>query len=112
MDNLDDGCEPNCSRALVAKEFRGKQEQGWTNSLASARAQVFADLGDRRDIRDRVPPELLLDRDNIVAQQIENFFPVNVSCRTQIRPAFLEPGLSATLFCRAVKLVSPVIREL
>ena len=45
--------------------------------FAAALAQVFANLGNRRHVRDRVAPELALDRGQIVAQQFENFFPVN-----------------------------------
>jgi hypothetical protein len=77
MNNFDHRCKPYRSRALVPKQFGGEQKQGWTNALAAARPQVFPDLGDGGNVRNRVLPELLLDRDDVIAQEIENLFPVN-----------------------------------
>ena len=39
--------------------------------------KIFANLGDGLNARDRVAAELALDRDEVVPQQIEDFFPVN-----------------------------------
>jgi hypothetical protein len=77
MNNLDHRRKPYCSSALVPEQFRGEQQQGRTNALAATCPQVFADLGNGSDVRDRVLAELLLDRDDVIAQEIENLFPVN-----------------------------------
>ena len=63
--------------ALVAEKFGGEQQKRGTNPLAAAGAQIFADLRDGRDVRDCVATELLFDRDDVVAQKVEDFFPVD-----------------------------------
>ena len=83
VDDLDHRAQTNRAAALVVEQLRGKQQQRRADSLAAAGAQVFADLGDRADVRDRVAPELVLKRDEIVPQQIEDFFPVNGGWRAQ-----------------------------
>ena len=63
VDDLDDRSELYRALALVAEELGGEQQQRRTDSLSPAGAQVFADLRDRGDIRDRVASELFFDRE-------------------------------------------------
>ena len=77
VDDLNHRRELDRARAFIAEELRGEQQQRGAYALAAAGAQVFADLGDGGDIRDGVLPELFLDGDNVVAEQVENLFPVN-----------------------------------
>src|SRR5208282_1525573 len=77
VDDLNDGRELYRALALVAEELGREQQQRWTDSLAPAGAQVLADLRNRGNVRDRIAPELFFDRDNVVTQKIEDFFPVN-----------------------------------
>ena len=77
MNNFDNRCELDRARTLVAHQLRGQQQQRRANPLASSSAQVFANFCDRRDVRDRVVPELLFDGDNVVVQQVEDLFPVD-----------------------------------
>ena len=77
VDDLDHRSELDRAIALVAEQLGGEQQQRRTDSLSPAGAQVLANLRDRGDVRDRVTSELFFDRDNVVAQKIEDFFPVD-----------------------------------
>lgn len=77
MNDLDDGAKPDSTVTVVINKLRGKQQQCRTNSFAAAGSQVLANLRDGLDARDRVAPELVLEREKIVSEQFEEFFPVN-----------------------------------
>ena len=77
VNDLDHRAQPDRALTLVVEQLRGKQQQRRADSLAAARAQILANLGDRLHARDRVAAELVLQRDEVVPQQIEYFFPVN-----------------------------------
>src|SRR5579864_116212 len=77
MDNLDNGTQPDCTLALIVEQFRRKQQQRRSDSLAAASTQVFANLGDRLHARERVAAELAFQRGEVVPQQIEYFFSVD-----------------------------------
>jgi hypothetical protein len=94
VDDLDDGCELNCARALVAEELGGEEQKGGTDTLAAAGTKVFADLGDGGDIRDRVVPELLFDGDDVVAKQVEDLFAVNDRCAQKTTPSPRRHGVT------------------
>jgi len=83
VDDLDDRSELDRALAFVAEEFGGEQQERGTNALAAAGAKVFADLGDGGDVRDRVASELLFDRCDVIAQQVEDLFPVDGGRRCQ-----------------------------
>ena len=77
VDDFNDRSELYRAFALVAEQLGREQQQRWTDSFAPAGAQVLADLRNRGDVRDRIASELFFDRDNVVPQKIEDFFPVN-----------------------------------
>src|ERR1700722_4279498 len=75
MDDLDHGSQAHGALAAVVEQFGRKKEQGGADSFAAAGAQVFSNFGDGLNVRNCVAPELALQRDEVVAQQIEYFFP-------------------------------------
>jgi hypothetical protein len=77
MDDLNYGAEPDRALTLIVEQFCGQQQQCRADSLASAGAEVFANLGDGLNAGDGVATELALQRDEVVPQQIEYFFSVN-----------------------------------
>jgi hypothetical protein len=62
---------------LIVEKLRRKQQQRWTDTLASARPQIFPYLGNDLNAGNSVLPEFFLKRDEIIPQQIENFFSVD-----------------------------------
>ena len=77
VNDFDDGGEFDRARTFVAEQFGRKQQKSGTDALAAAGAQVFTDFGDGGHVRDGILPELLLDGDNVVPEQVEDLFPVN-----------------------------------
>jgi hypothetical protein len=51
-----------------------EEKQRRTDSLSTAFAQVFRDLGDGADAGCGIAPKLLLDRYEVFPQQFENLF--------------------------------------
>ena len=97
VNDLDHRAQPNRALPLVVEQLRGKQQQGRADALAAACAQIFADLGDGLDVRDRVAAELALHRDEVVPQQIEYFFPVDGGRCAQVGPYLGHESLSSDL---------------
>jgi hypothetical protein len=59
---------------FVGKQLRRQQQQYRPYTLPSACAQVLADIGNRAHARYRIATKLALNRGQVVAQQLENFF--------------------------------------
>ncbi len=94
VNDLDDGAESNGTTSLIVQQLRGKQQQGRTDSLAAAGAQVLADLGDGPDVGDRVAAKLVLQRDEVIPQQIEDFFAVDGGGRAQCTCLLVHHGVA------------------
>ena len=77
VNDLDHRAQADGAAPLVVEQFRRKQQQRGTDALAAATAQIFANLGDGFDARDRVPPELALNGGQVFAQKLEEFFSVD-----------------------------------
>jgi hypothetical protein len=73
MDQLDDGAQPDRAVSPVPRVSRGKQQQGWAQALAPALQQVARDFCHRLDDRAILERKLLLDLDQVIANEIENF---------------------------------------
>jgi len=69
VNDLDHRTQPHRAPSLVVEELRGQQQKGRPDAFPAAFPQVFTDLGDGRHIRNRVPPELRLNRQQIVVQE-------------------------------------------
>ena len=80
VDNFHDHSQAHGGTPIASKQFRGKKEQGRTQSLSAAGAQVFTNLGDYADVRQRFLAELTFNRQQVVPQQVKNFF-----CATRSR---------------------------
>jgi len=76
VDDLDDRSELDRALAFVAEEL-AESSRSADECACRRRAKVFADLGDGGDVRDRVASELLFDRCDVIAQQVEDLFPVD-----------------------------------
>ena len=85
MDNLNHRSKFYRAIALVIEKLRGQKQQSRADSLASASPQILPDLGNGGDVRHGVTSELLFNRNDVVAQKIENLFPVNGRGRSQFR---------------------------
>jgi hypothetical protein len=83
MNNLDYRSQSHRAPPFVVHQLRRQQKQRRTNPLPSARPQIFTNLGNRLHAGDSIVLKLLLQRDEILPQQIENFFPVNGGGRAQ-----------------------------
>src|SRR5579872_7231417 len=83
MDDFNDCAQPNRALAFIVEQSCREQEQRGANSLATARAQIFPNLGDGLYARDGVAPELVFQRDEVVPQQVEYFFSVDGRRRAQ-----------------------------
>jgi len=59
--------------AGVTELMRRQQQQRWADAFAAALAQVFGDLRDGADAGCRVAAQLLLYRDQVFAQKLEDF---------------------------------------
>jgi hypothetical protein len=74
MDQFDDGAQPDRAASPVPRISRRKQQQGRPKTLASAGKQVARDFRHRLDRRTVLQRKLLLDLDQVVANEIEYFF--------------------------------------
>src|SRR5208282_1018734 len=98
VDDLDHRGQFYGAISLVAEKFRRKEQEGGTDALASAGTQVLAYLGDGGDIGHCVASELIFDRSNIVAQQVEDLFAVDgrrgtqfLTCSLRFLPPLVTP---------------------
>ena len=74
MDNFNHGAQPHRAFFIVRKELGRKQQQYRTYTLAAARAQVLANIGNGADTGNRIAPELALNRGKVFTQQLKHFF--------------------------------------
>src|SRR5205085_647383 len=98
VNDFNDRAQPDGAASLIIEEPRRKQQQSRAYAFAPAGAEILPNFRNGFDVRDCVAPELALDRGQVVAQQLENFFTVDDGWGTQ------GYGLSS--------LVRPVICEL
>src|SRR5439155_14949879 len=84
VDNLNHRPELDRAATFVVEQLRRKQQECWANSLSATAAKVFADLSDRRNVRDSVASELALNRSKIVAKKIENLSSVGGGYRAHL----------------------------
>jgi hypothetical protein len=73
MDQFDDGAQPDRAASAVSRIPGRKQQQGGAQALASACKQVARNFRHRLDRRAVLERKLLLDLDQVVANEIENF---------------------------------------
>jgi hypothetical protein len=73
VDQFDDGTQSDRAASPVSRVSRGKQQQGRAQAFASAREQVARDFRHRLDRRAVLERKLLLDLDQVIANEIENF---------------------------------------
>ena len=85
VDDLDHRAQSHSPASFVAKELGRKKEKRWTYPLASAGPQILSDLRDGLHARDGILPELVLQRREVIVQQVEDFLPVNESRCAQCR---------------------------
>src|SRR5258708_11454641 len=71
------GAQFHRAPAFIIEKLRGKKKHRRADALAAASSQVFADLGDGGDARNRVAAELALNGGKVVAQKLKNFSPVD-----------------------------------
>jgi len=71
---FDYGGEANCSRTIFTGVSVGKQEQRGTQALAASAKEIAGDFADRLVSGRALAGELLFDENEVVANQIENFF--------------------------------------
>jgi len=74
MDQLNDGAQPDRAASAVSCIPRREQQEGGPQALASACEQVARDFRYRLDRRAVLERKLLLDLDQVVANEIEYFF--------------------------------------
>jgi hypothetical protein len=73
MDQLNDGTQPDCTASPVSRVSRRKQQQGRAQPLASAFQQVARDFRHWLNGRAVLERKLLLDLNQVIANEIENF---------------------------------------
>jgi hypothetical protein len=73
MDQLDHRAQPDRAVSPVSRISRRKQQQRWAQPLASALEQVARDFRHRLNGRAVLERKFLLDLDQVVAYEIENF---------------------------------------
>jgi hypothetical protein len=93
--DFDHRTQANCPSAVIIEEFRRQQQKGRTDSLAPAGAQIFPNLGDGANARDRIPAKFVFQGDEIVSEEIEYFLPINRRGRAQVGPQTPVPSASA-----------------
>jgi hypothetical protein len=73
VDQFDDGAQTDRAAPAVSRVPRRKQQQGRAQTLSAPAQQVTRDLCHRFDGRAVLERKLLLDLNQVVANQIENF---------------------------------------
>jgi hypothetical protein len=58
----------------ASQRLRRQQQQQWPDTLPAAGHQILRNVGNHLNVRGGLPRKLLLDRREIVAQQVEDFF--------------------------------------
>src|SRR6478736_6233389 len=76
VNELDNGRVERSPIATVARETRGHEEDGRTDPLAAARANVLPDLRDEVDVRLKMPLELPIDLIQVSADRLEDLCEV------------------------------------
>ncbi len=74
MEHLDHGAETDARMAGAAESFGGEQEQQGADALAAAGHQVLGNVGDDVDLGGRLAYKLLLNRGEIVVEEVEDLF--------------------------------------
>jgi hypothetical protein len=73
VDQLNDRAQPDRTPSPVSRVSRGKQQQGWAQPLSPACKQIVRDFRHRLDGRAVLERKLLLNLDQVIANEIENF---------------------------------------
>jgi len=73
MNQLHDRAQPDGACSPVTRIARGKQEQRWPQPFAAAAQQATRNIRDRDRRRAALQGKLLLDPDQIVPDEIEDF---------------------------------------
>src|SRR5262249_38778365 len=81
VDDFYDRAETDSALPLIAAQLCREQQNGRTNTLPTALAQIFANFSDYLYVGNRVPLKLALNGEQIVTQQIEDFL-----CSESIAP--------------------------
>lgn len=76
MNHFHYSAQANGGAFVVRKEFSGKEEQRWTDPFAASGAQVFPNVSNGANGRNRIPSELAFNRCQVVAQQLKDFFDI------------------------------------
>ena len=74
VEHLDDGAEADARVRGAAERLGREQQEQRANALAAAGHQVLRDVGDDFDVGGGLAGKLLLDRGEIVAQEVEDLF--------------------------------------
>jgi hypothetical protein len=74
MDQFDDGAQPDRAASPVSCVSRRKQQEGRPKALTSACQQVARNFRHRLDRRTVLERKLLLDLNQVIANEIEYFF--------------------------------------
>ena len=87
VNDFDNRSQRHCARAAVIQKLGGQKQQRRSNPLTTTGAQIFPNFRDRSYVGKCVLPELLLDREKVIPQQVEDLFPVNGCRRAQLCPS-------------------------
>ncbi len=92
MNNLDDRAQPHRSPALVIEKFGGEEKKRRADALA-ATVRRYSPISVMACTPETVScAKLAFERGEIVVQQVEDFFPVNVAGALNMRfPVLLSP---------------------
>jgi hypothetical protein len=74
VQKFDYGGEANCPGAIFSGISVSEQEQRGTQAFAASAKEIAGDFADRLIGRGALARELLFDENQVVANQIENFF--------------------------------------
>jgi hypothetical protein len=74
VQKFDYGGEPNCAGTIFAGVGIGEQQQRRTQAFAASAQKIAGDFADWLIGRGALTGQLLLDRDEVVPDQIKNFF--------------------------------------
>jgi hypothetical protein len=74
VEEFDDRSKANRAAVFAACVARSKKQERRTQALPTAAKQISSDFRDGRKRRVALPRELLFDKNEVVADQIKNFF--------------------------------------
>ena len=66
MNDLYDGTQADGAAPVTIEEFRGKQQQGRTQTFSATGAKVLANFGDHLHVRNGVTAELAFNRRKVI----------------------------------------------